>query len=153
MRKIVSQLAGAAAVVAAASAGFAYAQSTDPARQAASAPIRNGTAGTVYEGGVNNGSTYVRSNELGNASAAERPAPAGTRTSGMQGTDNRTSTAGSTGSTSTMDSSTSATPDTPSATPSGAMERSGTAGNPDLSNASNTGWNADGSRAARADRN
>lgn len=150
MRKIVSQLAGAAAVVAAASAGFAYAQSTDPARQAASAPIRNGTAGTVYEGGVNNGSTYVRSNELGNASAAERPAPAGTRTSGMQGTDNRTSTAGST---SSMDSSTSATPGTPSATPSGAMERSGTAGNPDLSNASNTGWNADGSRAARADRN
>ena len=125
MPKIASQLAGAAAVIATVAAGLAYAQTHD----------KPSTAGTVYEGGVNNGSTYVRSNQLGNASEAERP-----RRNAAAGTDNYGSgSAGPSSKSSSSASDSPATSDMNSSTP----RVAGDAGP----------WNADGTLAARADRN
>ena len=130
MTKIASQLAGAAAVIATVAAGLAYAQTTD----------KPSTAGTVYEGGVNNGSTYVRSNQLGNASEAERPVRTTPPATTAAGTDNYGSgSGGPTSSTSGSASDSPATSDMNSSTPRVAAGASQ--------------WNADGTRAARADRN
>lgn len=170
MKKIFSQLAGAAAVVAAVSAGLAYAQvspspSTSPS---ASAPantqpvdqrMNTGSAATAatttvkplpsedpkssstdsrYGPGANNGSTYnpaIRSTELkpGNVSSVDDPVA---RT---------TTTPAATTPPAAMPMQSSTLPDngTSDVAPTPAPATGTTDGN----------WNADGTRAARADRN
>lgn len=137
MKKIASQLIGAAAVVATAAAGLAYAQTAEKPAS---------TAGTVYEGGVNNGSTYVRSNQLGNASEAERPTPNTTRQDR-----NATSTRPAT-TTSSSASDTPATNDMNGSTATVTDRNNSNAGSAYSSNYGNSA-NADGTLAARADRN
>ena len=149
MKKLFPQLAGAAVVVAAAAAGMAYAQSgADSAAsgQAASAPavdpatdLKSNSTASRYGAGGNNGSTYnpaIRSTDIkaGNVSSVDDPAP-----TARTATPTPTPPVSSTPSSSTDNSS--YTPAAPVA---------GTATAPAATDGT---WNADGTRAARADRN
>lgn len=172
MKKIFSQMAGAAAVVAAVSAGLAYAQvnpstsapaNTQPVDQrmntGSTAPATTPSTGTVtpprsedlksnstaspYGAGGNNGSVYnpaIRSTETkpGNVSSVDDPAARTATTA----TTTTATPATTTPATTPMPSSTT-TDSTPYVAPAPATATTTTDGN----------WNADGTRAARADRN
>jgi hypothetical protein len=143
MKRIVSQIAGAAAVVAAVGAGFAYAQTTESSSTsstttrtvtpAKSEDLKSNSTDSRYGAGANNGSTYnpaIRSTDIkaGNVSNVDDPTVTTTTT-----TTTATPMPRSTTGTSTSDSS------TYTATPAASTDSGH--------------WNADGTRAARADRN